>query len=120
MMSCTCTSRVTFDVLPYKHIYLFFGLHDANDNFIIWCLFGSTIKILYFPLLPCCTFLRYHVALPSIIIFVLSSIICCIFHHNSLLYVKLRGDAYLPKLSIRTFCSYCCVLLVITMLYLRL
>jgi hypothetical protein len=57
----SCTSRLTFDVLPYKHVYLLFGLHDANDNFIIWYLFGSTIKILYFHLLLCCTSLRHNI-----------------------------------------------------------
>jgi hypothetical protein len=38
-----------------------------NDNFIIWCVFGSTIIILYFPPLSCCTSRHHNIILPFVI-----------------------------------------------------
>jgi hypothetical protein len=66
---------------------------------------------LYFSPLLCCTFVRHNIVLPSVIILYFPSWL--------IFYAKLQGVVYFPKLSIRTFCSYCCVLPVITMLSFR-
>jgi hypothetical protein len=69
------------------------------------------VIMLYFSLLLCCTSVRHNI--------VLSSVIILYFLSWLIFYAKLQGVVYFPKPSIRTFCSYCCVLPVITMLSFR-
>jgi hypothetical protein len=69
-------------------------------------------------------FHRHNIVLPSVIMLYFCPsqyrtslryhVVCSIITH---LFTKLQRVVYYPKLSIHTFCSYCCVLLVITMLY---
>jgi hypothetical protein len=69
------------------------------------------VIMLYFSPLLYCTSVRHNIVLPSVIILYFPSWL--------IFYAKLQGVVYFPKLSIRTFCSYCCVLPVITMLFFR-
>jgi hypothetical protein len=138
------TSRQSFHTSQDMYLY-FFVIHVNTSrrcfkdwNFIIRCPFGSTVTVLYFPplsyytypLFSCCTSLYHNIVLLSVIVLhllscctslchniVLSFVIILYFSSWILFYAKLWGDVYFPKLSIRTFCSYYCVLPITAMLY---
>jgi hypothetical protein len=92
-------------------------------------LFTKTmVTLLYNVLLvspsPYYTSLRYYVVLPSVIMlyfppsqYYTSLRYHVVFSIMNYFYAKLWWVVYFSKLSIHTFCSYCCVLPVITILY---
>jgi hypothetical protein len=83
----------------------------------------TTVTLLYDvisvpPSQYCTSSLHYHIVLLSVIIlYFYPSQYCTSLHYHVVFsimahfYAKLRGAVYFPKLSIRTFCSYCYVLL---------
>jgi hypothetical protein len=118
-----CTSLDTsFILLCYTLLYFPTVFSELFSKTTVTLLYG----VISVPSSQYCTSLCYHVVLLAVIMLYLCPSQYCtslcyhiVFSIMTFFYAKLQGVVYFPKLSIRTFGSYCCVLPVITIFSFR-